>query len=1007
MLARLYARPVLSATLLFAILIVSAAILSGSSLGPSAGSEELVYSILIRHYGVDALEMERSVTRPMEDALGALPGLRTIRSVSDYGSSRVTLFLRAGSSARDSYLALRDLVDRVYSRLPPAAQRPEILTSGEDARSVFVAALSSDELGASELAALIERDLKPDLQRIEGVGEVEIGGGAAEEIHVRLDAEKAAALGLDAMALARFLQGADLAPALGSVREAGLEEPLALRGRIGDLEALRRLPIPLRGGSTPLGAIASVSRASRERDSIGRVDGREAAVVAVKAGGAANLIALSRSLKKVMRNWERRGLRFEVVVDSGAELERGILAILKAAAEGMAVTALALPLFLRGARRIAVLAASIPVIGLVSAAIVSALGSGLDRYVLSGLAIGIGTMVDTGIVIAGGAEAEAGAFFARAERLVPSLFASASTTLIVLVPLIFARGLGAGVRGISLALSALVVASFSVSTLFVPPASVARGHRRSTPSIARRGEMSRIAPISAHLAFYRSAFRAAREGASEICLKIGDFMALHRVPVLCASFLLSAAGIGTALGLGFDLDIEPEMPTMPVHVECEPGASIASVDARLISFTERLKKIEGVGSIQSTAKRGGGEMELTYDPERIERQDLTEVVRREGRSIPGGFAYLPEGGSRERIIDVAAIGDDRETLEALASQAARVLVGAKGVKDVVLNFKEPPESLVFNVDHDRAAVAGVSASAIASALRWHLQGPVAVKWLDRKGEIDLRIMGADREEADAASLARLPLVGGKGSARVRGAGEFAKEREGGKIYRLDRQRAVYLSVNVASGDIGTLVRDIRSALASISLPRGYAFEVGRGMIEESERLGRLWLTLGLCLVLIYLLLGVLTESFIWPLVILAVIPVSVALPLAILAVAGRRIVAPVLVGLVILSGMAVNNSILIVDAFRARGGSGSAAIRGALTSRLSALTATTATTLAGLVPLLLTSGGGNTFMRSLAFVMFWGLLGSYLATLTCIPALLSFSNSRICGLTDRRTEKKI
>ncbi len=321
--------------------------------------------------------------------------------------------------------------------------------------------------------------------------------------------------------------------------------------------------------------------------------------------------------------------------------------------------------------------------------------------------------------------------------------------------------------------------------------------------------------------------------------------------------------------------------------------------------------------MQSTSRRGSAEVEVGFDPSLLPREKLAGLIREEGRGIPGGFAYLPEGaGVTERALEIAITGDDDAALKAYAAQAAQVLGGQDKVREVVLNFKEPADSWVFKVDPNRAALAGATAEAVAGSLRWHLYGPVALKWMGGDREIDLRVMGPGKTAQSQKELGSVPVsLGNARSVPADATGRFAVVREGGKLYRLNRQRAVYLTAHVEAGDIRGIVRSVESALASVNLASGYAFDVGRDLVEQAERFQTLWLTFALCVLLIYLVLGVLTESFLWPLVILAVLPASITLPLIIMRLAGLRLVVPVLIGLIVLSGMAVNNSILIVDAF--------------------------------------------------------------------------------------------
>jgi multidrug efflux pump subunit AcrB len=973
---------------LLIVLVLSGAILSTARLGPSGSGGGAAFTVIVEHFGVDATEIERTITRPLEDALGSLPGLKSLRSLSDYGSSRVTVFMRPGSSERETYLQLRDAVDRLYSQLPGSVQRPRIVSSGDEGRAFYIASARSSPMNVTDLATLLEKELKPSLEKIEGAGEVEVGGGAPREIHVVLDEDRLSRAGLDAGAIARAIQSSELLAPLGVVRERGYELAVVLSGRLGSLEALRSLRVPLGGNggagtSAALGSLARVDYAPRERDEISRVDGSENAVVAVKSSSGANLVELSRAIRAELARWEARGLEFGVILDSGAELEKSLASILEAILFAVIVSALTLPLFLSGARRVVVISVSIPVIGLASAAVIAATGLSLDTYILSGLAVGMGTMIDTGIILAGRAApgADRETYFGEAERLIPALLSSCLTALIVLVPLLALDFGGGGIRKVSLALAALMAISFVLSCLFIPPYAVA-----PAPHTAAAGHPQRMLGAS---------LPAIRRRARSLAEKVITLCASSKKAPLAGGAVVAALGIWAVTTIGIDLEPPSQADSIPVHVECESGASIESVDARVAAFTARLRAMPGVTVVQSTARRGSAEVEVGFDPARVTRAALSSTIRETGRAIPGGFAYLPEGvGPAERQLEIAITGEDDTALKDYAAQAARLLGGQRFVREVVLNFKEPADSYAFRVDTSRAAAVGASAEAVAGALRWHLYGPVALKWIGEDREVDLRVMGR-KAAPTLEELGRVPVpVGSARSVPAEAAGSFSLQHETGKLYRLNRQRAAYLTAHVEAGDIRTIVRKVETTLAGIDLAPGYAFDVGRELVEQAGRFQTLWLTFALCILLVYLVLGILTESAIWPLVILAVLPASITLPLIIMRLTGQRLVVPVLIGLIVLSGMAVNNSILIVDAFKSRRDRGPRAVTDAVLSRLAALTATSGATVFGHLPLLFAAGEGAAFMRSLAFVIIWGIVGSYAATVLLVPALIGVASGR-------------
>ena len=1001
-------RPIPAAAVLLGVSALSLYFLQRASLGPAGEQRFASYAILIECAGVDSRRIERAITMPLEDEVAGIPGIVEIRSVSEYGKSRVTVVAGEGEGRGELSLGLRDAVERVYERLPLAAQKPEILSSSISQRPVFVASVRAAGGSEEELRDLVEREVKPAFAKVPGVGEVETGGGAAREVHVRVDPRKAAQRGLSLAAVAEQIARQDLLAPAGALRAAERRVGASVSGRMHSIEDLARLPIalptalPQGAAAIALAEIAEVGYGLRERESVSRVDGREAVVIFARSTGTANLIAVSRGLRAEAALWEARGLAFDVILDQGRALERAAGGIISSLLQGLLVVTAVLPLFVRNARRIAVLAAALPLTGLIVVAALTIAGISLDQYVLSGLAVGIGTILDTGIIVS----EQRGIRQVRA--LTPSLAASLATTLIVLVPLLFLEFLTAGIREAAIAIALLLVVSFSLDMLFLPAFFLAgeRGSAGGAPTAAGgsgRGDRRRFS-------------RAASRRALRALHALVDFTIRRRAVVLAgAAALVGAMGAALVLG-GKDFSAAVEDSSISAHVEFEPGATIDSVDARILAYTGLLKGCPGVGMIESIARRGSAEMQVRFDPARTTRSRVASFMRGQGERVPGGFVYLPEGAPQSaRGIEIAIRGDDDAVLRELARDAARALGSEPWVHQVVLNFKEAPPALIVAVDHRRAERFGVRAAEIAGTLRWALHGPVALKWIEADREIDLRVMETGARQATRDDILAVPVRNAAGAVRpVGGLAELDVRPEGGKIFRKDRQRAVYLTVH-AGGTVDEAARRIRGALAGLALPPGYAFELDRDVRELSESFRLLWISLGLSAVFIFVVLAGFGESLASPIAVLSILPTSLAFPVVAHALRGDPLCVPVLVGFIMLSGMVVNNSILVIDAIRDRlrgspsGSSGGAraarmrsALHAAIRGRIRPLLITSVATIAGTVPLLFARSQGSDFLSALAFVVFWGMLGSLVSTILVVPALAA----AVPGLISMRPREK-
>ena len=267
-----------------------------------------------------------------------------------------------------------------------------------------------------------------------------------------------------------------------------------------------------------------------------------------------------------------------------------------------------------------------------------------------------------------------------------------------------------------------------------------------------------------------------------------------------------------------------------------------------------------------------------------------------------------------------------------------------------------------------------------------------------------RLQGGTRG-ATRADILAVPVRAMDGSVRLLGGlARLSVRPEGGKIFRTDRQRTVSLTVHLSRGSLDAAARRIRAALEGLRLPAGYAIEMDREVRELTQSFRLLWLALGLGVVFIFIVLAGFGESLVSPVAVLSILPPSLAFPVIAYATLGEPLRIPVLIGFIMLSGMVVNNSILVIDAIRglravrATGKSSDQAtapcpLRGALhraiRGRLRPLLITSVATIAGTVPLLFARSQGTGFLSALAFVVFWGMLGSLASTILVVPALAS------------------
>ncbi|MBN2875444.1 MAG: efflux RND transporter permease subunit, partial [Spirochaetales bacterium] len=756
---------------------------------------------------------------------------------------------------------------------------------------------------------------------------------------------------------------------------------------------LATAPIPTaRGAAVPLGALARVQTRERVTDAKARVDALPAITIAISPGGGANLISLSKALGvETQALSEEFNVSFRVLSDTGADVARSYAATGIAMLQGICAVALMTALLVsparggRGApRRYAARAklvaiASVPFMLTVAAAMLVALGFGLDRFALAGLAVGLGGTVDSAILAAErlGSSADAADGMEAMRSLTPALASGAATTLVVLVPLAALDFVSGGIATIAAAIASVCVVSF-VLTLVVLPAFVlgtdvtdALYHGRS---IIGRGLGWRVRQAS------RLAHRTLARGAM-LCER-------KPLPVIMVAALLSVAGVLVIVCMPYDASRTEDNSITAARVEFEPGTSLSRVDASLAEYALAIGKEPGIKGTRTTAQRGSGTVYVSFDANMLREDDVPEMLRR--LAVPGSFVWIPRATPGEQLWELVVSGDDDEICRAIAGEAARLASAVPGVKETLLNFKEGPENVVYHLDRARAAVLGTDMARASQSLRGALHGYVAYKRLSIDGETDVRVRALNPGEPTLDDAGTVLTGIEAGYTSISSLMTLERVRDVTRIHRQDRKRVAAITLRTDILDANTASKVIRAAVASLRLPPGYSIEFDRDAMETYERLGSVAGSFILALVMAYMAIAFLAESFTVPLVVLSVVPPSLAVPAIVLAATGTPFDAAFACAFVAVTGMVVNASVLTAEELRASKNAssrpGAHELYKAMRSRFGVVLATGGTSIAGALPFLFLTDSGGSIVRALSLVTAGGIAASIVAALTVVPA---------------------
>ena len=964
-------KPLTSIFILAGIVILSFYIINNSILyqDNDFGSE---FSITLRHYGWNAREMERSVAIPLEDALSVIPGIKNIRTISE--NSRTRAFVSFKNKGQGNYDELREAVQRVYEMLPSSAQRQEIHSMGYNNIPFWTAAVYGSNEGN-----YLDRIVKPALRRIDGIADIEIAGPGVMEIMVILDQEKTAALGLDPIYISHILSSNDGIFNGGVLRNGSMDIPVFIDSRYGvlDFQELANALIPLiDGGWIILSQIADIHFQEREPETYTRLNGNRTSIISLTAVSEADLGKLSAEIERVLGNLSYLDLEFHILEDRGKEEFRSFLAIIRAAIESSVLLAIAVILMGIGKNscfsRGIICAATIPVIMIISAALLTLMGFHLNKRFLAGLSIGIGCAVDAVILCSNAFSGK------KVISFWSPLVSGAVTSVAALLPLMGLNN-DEDVTVIALAIGTVTIVSVLLALSLLPPVFFWNMTNRKLNS------------FSFNFGF--------KKFFNHVLIRLLGFCQKYSYVIPLLALFITVAAIISLKNSEAHISGNYSLDSVYVQVELEGGYLKEEGDRLMSVWAEEIGRHESILSVQTGARIGSAYGFVTFNNEKYTMEEIRIFIRTV--EIPGGFIFIPEPSINDRIWTITIYGDDAEICRDLAIEAAMLSSLVSEVRDTVLNFKDGAPLLTLYPDRSLAANSGMLFSRSMEIIKYGVHGPVAYKRLSGNGEIDLRIGFAPMLSGNDVLV--IPLSGNLLTASV-----FNSERghEFSGIHRENRRRIASYSVRTAQGDPRYYRELIMSALEPLVLPAGYRIEFDRDAIAEAEEISGKIFNFIWAFLFCYMVIAAIEESFILPLIILSSVLPSLAVPVLILTLSGTAINSAAACALVAVCGMAVNASIISAGNLWQRDSWHLKKIKPlsffiALKKDIPVLLAISCTSILGSIPFLFLSESNNSLIKNLAFISVFGISISFISSLTLIPSLIylyaTFISSELSG----------
>jgi len=974
--------------------------------------------------GVPASIMEDRVTRQLEEQLAITEDAITVDSRTTEGRSSVDLSFPYGTDINN---ALRDAsirLDRAKRFLPENDEPPVIYKRDPSQIPIMEMVVSSSTLSSVELRSWADYTFAKWFLNLPGVAALESGGGLEREIQVIPDQEKLAHIGLSLQDFAQQIKRQNIDSPGGRMTAKRQEITTRSEGRFSSLEELKQLP--LQTTEQVAETVDSIDNTIRINDVAKIVDGHKderlrirlnkipGVKLSIQKQPQANTVAVVNEVRHRLNNLKAQNAIPEdtevaIIDDQSVFVKHAINNASMAAGSGALLAMIVIYLFLGSLLRTLIIGTAIPIGIMVTFIIMEVMGLTLNIMTLGGLALGMGLLIDSTIVMlenitrhqAEGNTSDQDAIGAAVEVNSP-IVASTSTNLSALLPFLFISGMtGLLFEELIITITSAMLASLTVALTLVP----ALGAKIKT----KRNKSSVIIKIVDIIKVYYNN-------------KSGYFLNNPLITLLIFSlfFGLAIYLINSTKRIDFPR-IDEGRITMSITGDAgmqldEMDNTVDQLEDLLLQQKEVVTLFTSSGgfafgrSIFESSNRSSIKIQLTPSDRRPETSDQwAKRIKKEinALNLTGYKIHLHVTGVRglhivrgSDDVSIHIRGDDLDTLREIGDKAITLLESVTGLRNLTHSYEEVKEELKIRIDRQRAAEFGIDASIVGEALQIALDGEIISNYIEGDKDFDIRIRLPHIDSHNPNVLQNL-MIDYKNNNAIR-LGDIAyvtRAPTASSIVRSQQQRIVEISASYdTDAEQQKVLADAMSKLSELTLPKNYILYDNdtNKTLEEGQQTGLMVLMLAIFLV--FVVMAVQYESLLNPLIIMICIPFSATgVAVGLLINPDMSLSMPVWLGLIMLTGIVVNNAIVLVEQIeieREKTQALAEAIKNAASLRLRPILMTTLTTVFGMMPLAIGLGEGSEMLQPLAFVIVWGLSFSLFVSLILVPSLYALFHRR-------------
>ena len=986
-----------------------------------------IVTVRITYTGASPEEMEGLITKPVEDAVSSVSGIKTLSSTSREGISETIIEFELGTNAKMAANDVREKVAGVRRRLPDEIDEPVVQRYDITAQSIMTFSLASETRERGEIRKIAENVVKDELQRIEGVAEVNVYGSGNREIHVYIDPVKLEAFNVPFQSLYDIVNASNYNTPGGRVKSNGNEITVRTLGKYKSVEDIGKIVVSAQQGRiVRLSDVATVVDGWMEERVYARTKGTPSVLVSVQKQSGTNTVNVAEKVKKEMDRLQKllpADVKVSIVRDSSVYIRDNVDDVNTSLIFGSLLAVLITFLFIRDWRATVVAGISIPTSIVATFFLMKVQGFTLNNMSLLALSLAVGILIDDAIVVVENIvrHIEEGATPMEAagngtNEIALAVFAATLSLLAVFVPVgTMGEIIGQFFKQFGLTVAFAIGFSMFVAFTMVPTMSAywLKPVDHDAIPASRVGRA-----VKAVLDKWEYWFEAMIRGYVELlrwCLK-------RPKKILAISALTLLINLMLTPFIGFEFQPTYDSGEFSIAMSAPAGTSIdkmkelvSPVEKEVLAIPELDSAYLLLGSGRTPPYKASMGIKLVPSTERRRTMtQITDELRAKVRNTTGlkiGVQIAQMSGRGDvRPLQVALRGPDLVQLTGYVQTLAEQMKQIPGTADVDFSSEQYEPEIVVKLDPVRAGEVGMDPTSAGKVIQIAFLG-LETKNKYTAGDKDylIRVRMPEHRRRDINDVANMRISTKTGAfVRLGDVADVTLSSGPTQIDREDRQRQIIVYSNAVGVSVGDLVTKVQELIPGLNMPLGYSHKfVGQAKMM-AESFGEIGKALGLAVILIYMVLAAQFESYIHPLTIMLSLPFAFIGALLGLLMGGHTINTMSLIGIILLMGLVTKTSILLVDHTIQLREEGVPIIEALIRSgsvRLRPILMTTLSTILGMMPLALGLGAGAELRQSMAVAVVGGLITSSILTLVVVPLAYYMIDRFQVGMRNKKMTK--